>query len=377
MPADVIIGGQWGDEGKGKLVDLLAKDYSAVVRFSGGNNAGHTVINEYGKFKLHLIPSGILHSKVTCVIGNGCVIDPNILIEEIKNLKESGVAISSENLIISDKAHIILPHHIEKDLAQEKARADFKIGTTGRGIGPAYMDKVGRSGVRMESLHKWPKWSAKLGKYIKSTEKILRDILNNGENIMLEGAQGALLDIDHGSYPYVTSSNSTIGGALTGTGLIPADFRDILGVFKAYTTRVGEGPFPTEINQLDKIGKHLVEKGKEFGTTTGRERRCGWFDIESAKHSIMINGFNKIAIMKLDVLDGIEKLKVHMGDVSEGAPTSKYETITGWKESTFGITKYEDLPNNAKIYLKFLEESLNTKICIISTGPERDQTIHI
>ena len=377
MPADVIIGGQWGDEGKGKLVDLLAKDYSAVVRFSGGNNAGHTVINEYGKFKLHLIPSGILHPKVTCVIGNGCVIDPNILIEEIKNLKESGVNISPENLIISDKAHIILSHHIEKDLAQENARADFKIGTTGRGIGPAYMDKVGRSGVRMESLHQWPKWSAKLGKYIKSTEKILRDILNNGQNIMLEGAQGALLDIDHGSYPYVTSSNSTIGGALTGTGLIPADFRDILGVFKAYTTRVGEGPFPTEINQLDKVGKHLVEKGKEFGTTTGRERRCGWFDIESAKHSIMINGFNKIAIMKLDVLDGIEKLKVHMGVVNERASSSKYETITGWKESTFGITEYEDLPNNAKIYLKFLEESLNTKICIISTGPERDQTIRV
>lgn len=373
MPADVIIGGQWGDEGKGKIVDLLASKYSAVVRYSGGNNAGHTVINDQGEFKLHLIPSGILHPQVICVIGNGCVIDPDVLIKEIENLIKSGIDISPKNLVISHKAHIILPEHIKKDSEQEKVRADFKIGTTGRGIGPAYMDKAGRSGVRMEHISDWPQWSEKLGNHIGSSQELLRNILDKNKNILLEGAQGALLDIDHGSYPFVTSSNSTIGGAITGTGLVPSDIRDTIGIFKAYATRVGEGPFPSEITKTDTAAKHLLNKGNEFGTTTGRERRCGWFDIESARNSIMTNGFNKIAIMKLDVLDGIKEIKV----LKESTNNIKYDTLSGWKDSTYGVKNYYDLPENAKAYLSYLEKMLDIKISIISTGPERDQTIYI
>ena len=370
MPADVVIGGQWGDEGKGKVIDLLASKYSIVARFSGGNNAGHTVINKQGVFKLHLIPSGILHKNIICVIGNGCVVDPKVLIHEIDKLTSSGINVSPENLLISSKAHIIMPEHIQKDSDQEKARADSKIGTTGRGIGPAYMDKVSRNGKRMENLNEFPDFSSKLEKYIISTQEFLRNKLDENENILLEGAQGSLLDIDHGSYPFVTSSNSTIGGALTGTGLVPSDINNVIGIFKAYSTRVGEGPFPSEINKSDIAGKHLLEKGHEFGTTTGRERRCGWFDISSAKHSIMTNGFNKIAIMKLDVLDGLKEIKVLIDSIN-----NEYDVLPGWDNSTFGITKYEDLPRNAKSYLDYLEEKINVKIFMISTGPERDQTI--
>ena len=370
MPADVVIGGQWGDEGKGKIIDLLASKYSIVVRFSGGNNAGHTVINDQGKFKLHLIPSGILRKGVICVIGNGCVVDPLVLISEIEKLVNSGIEVTPKNLLISSKAHIILPEHILKDSEQEKARAKTKIGTTGRGIGPAYMDKVSRNGKRMEDINELPEFSNKLNKYIISTQEFLRKELDNNKNILLEGAQGSLLDIDHGSYPFVTSSNSTIGGALTGTGLIPSDINKTIGIFKAYSTRVGEGPFPSEIDKFDDIAKHLLEKGHEFGTTTGRERRCGWFDMESAKHSIMTNGFNKIAIMKLDVLDGLKEIKVLVED-------KNYNVLPGWSESTFGATTYNDLPVNAKNYLEYLEENLKIKIYMVSTGPERNQTIII
>ena len=367
MPADVVIGGQWGDEGKGKIVDLMASDYSTVARFSGGNNAGHTVINDLGKFKLHLIPSGILNNKILCIIGNGCVVDPTVLIGEIDNLAETGIKVTPENLIISNKAHMILPKHIKLDNKQEKEREDHKIGTTGRGIGPAYMDKVARNGFRMEEISKWPEWSNKLSEFVGDTQKLLRSKLDINENILLEGAQGALLDIDHGSYPFVTSSNSTIGGALTGTGLVPADIRDTIGIFKAYATRVGEGPFPTEISKTESVANHILEKGHEFGTTTGRERRCGWFDIDSAYYSIMTNGFNKIAIMKLDVLDGIKNVKV-MKD-------NKYITLPGWEQSTFGIDDYSKLPINAIKYIDFIEEELNVEVSIISTGPERKQTI--
>ena len=370
MPADVVIGGQWGDEGKGKIIDLLASKYSIVVRFSGGNNAGHTVINDQGKFKLHLIPSGILRKGVICVIGNGCVVDPLVLISEIEKLVNSGIEVTPKNLLISSKAHIILPEHILKDSEQEKARAKTKIGTTGRGIGPAYMDKVSRNGKRMEDINEFPEFSYKLKKYIISTQEFLRSELDNNKNILLEGAQGSLLDIDHGSYPFVTSSNSTIGGALTGTGLVPSDINNTIGIFKAYSTRVGEGPFPSEIDKFDDIAKHLLEKGHEFGTTTGRERRCGWFDMESAKHSIMTNGFNKIAIMKLDVLDGLKEIKVLVED-------KNYNVLPGWSESTFGATTYNDLPVNAKNYLEYLEENLKIKIYMVSTGPERNQTIII
>lgn len=367
MPADVVIGGQWGDEGKGKIVDLMASSYSAVARFSGGNNAGHTVINDLGEFKLHLIPSGILNSDITCIIGNGCVIDPKVLLYEIDKLKDVGIKVSPKNLMISDKAHIILPRHIEKDSEQEKARGDFKIGTTGRGIGPAYMDKVARSGHRMENIAEWPEWEEKLGGYITSTQKLLRDLLDKDENVLLEGAQGALLDIDHGSYPFVTSSNSTIGGALTGTGLVPSDIRDTIGIFKAYATRVGEGPFPSEIEKSNPVAKHLLEKGHEFGTTTGRERRCGWFDIDSANYSIMTNGFNRIAIMKLDVLDGIKNIKI--------LKNGDYISLPGWEQSTFGIDDYANLPENAIKYIEFIEKELNVEISVISTGPKRNQTI--
>jgi len=370
MPADVVIGGQWGDEGKGKIIDLLASKYSIVVRFSGGNNAGHTVINDQGEFKLHLIPSGILRKDVICVIGNGCVVDPKVLITEIEKLVNSGIEVTPKNLLISSKAHIILPEHILKDSEQEKARAKTKIGTTGRGIGPAYMDKVSRNGKRMEDINEFPEFSHKLKKYIISTQEFLRSELDNNKNILLEGAQGSLLDIDHGSYPFVTSSNSTIGGALTGTGLVPSDINETIGIFKAYSTRVGEGPFPSEINKFDAIAKHLLKKGHEFGTTTGRERRCGWFDMKSAKHSIMTNGFNKIAIMKLDVLDGLKEIKVLVED-------KNYNVLPGWSESTFGATTYNDLPVNAKNYLEYLEENLKIKIYMVSTGPERNQTIII
>jgi adenylosuccinate synthase len=421
MPADVIIGGQWGDEGKGKIVDLLAHNYSTVVRYSGGNNAGHTVINDKGTFKLHLIPSGILDPKIKCIIGNGCVIDPEALLEEINILKEAGISVN--NLMISDKAHLSLPYHIALDHHQEESRNDNKIGTTGRGIGPSYMDKISREGLRVGDLKntgtflkkiesklaiknsiitkiysgkeikfedindKIINWSNKLAQFIVQSELLLRDILDNSGNILLEGAQGALLDLDHGSYPYVTSSNSTVGGALTGTGLIPSDFRDIIGIFKAYTTRVGEGPFPTEAD--DKISDYIRQKGKEFGTTTGRARRCGWFDLVGAKHSILINGFKDIIIMKLDVLDGLKEIKIctsyslndeiltHLpndsGLFSEITPNYKY--MEGWKDSTFGVTKYNDLPKNAKKYLKFIEDSTGSKIKIISTGPEKHQTI--
>ena len=370
MPADVVIGGQWGDEGKGKIIDLLASKYSIVVRFSGGNNAGHTVINDQGKFKLHLIPSGILRKGVICVIGNGCVVDPLVLISEIEKLVNSGIEVTPKNLLISSKAHIILPEHILKDSEQEKARAKTKIGTTGRGIGPAYMDKVSRNGKRMEDINELPEFSNKLNKYIISTQEFLRKELDNNKNILLEGAQGSLLDIDHGSYPFVTSSNSTIGGALTGTGLVPSDINNTIGIFKAYSTRVGEGPFPSEIDKFDDIAKHLLEKGHEFGTTTGRERRCGWFDMQSARHSIMTNGFNKIAIMKLDVLDGLKEIKVLVED-------KNYNVLPGWSESTFGATSYNDLPVNAKNYLEYLEKNLKVKIYMVSTGPERNQTIII
>ena len=372
MPADVVIGGQWGDEGKGKVIDLLASKYSVVARFSGGNNAGHTVINDQGEFKLHLIPSGILHKDIVCVIGNGCVVDPKVLLHEIDKLIKSGIDVSPKNLLISSKAHIIMPKHIQKDSDQEKARANSKIGTTGRGIGPAYMDKVSRNGKRMEDINEFPEFSSKLKKYIFPTQEFLRNKLDENKNILLEGAQGSLLDIDHGSYPFVTSSNSTIGGALTGTGLVPSDIKNIIGIFKAYSTRVGEGPFPSEIDKSDLVAKHLLEKGHEFGTTTGRERRCGWFDVSSAKHSIMTNGFNKIAIMKLDVLDGLSEIKVLNNSIN-----NQYDVLPGWENSTFGITEYKDLPANAKKYLKYLEEKINVEISMISTGPERDQTIVI
>ena len=362
-----VVGSQWGDEGKGKIVDLMASDYSAVARFSGGNNAGHTVINDLGEFKLHLIPSGILNSKIKCVIGNGCVVDPVVLIEEMDNLIKTGVKVTPENLIISNKAHVILPKHIKLDNQQEKEREGLKIGTTGRGIGPAYMDKVARNGFRMEDISKWPEWSKKLTKFVGNTQKLLRSKLEEKENILLEGAQGALLDIDHGSYPFVTSSNSTIGGALTGTGLVPADIRNTIGIFKAYATRVGEGPFPSEIPKNESVADYILKKGHEFGTTTGRERRCGWFDLDSAHFSIMTNGFNKIAIMKLDVLDGIKEIKVLKND--------DYINLPGWDQSTFGINDYSKLPINAVKYIEFLEGELDVEISIISTGPERNQTI--
>ena len=367
MPADVVIGGQWGDEGKGKIVDLMASSYSAVARFSGGNNAGHTVINDLGEFKLHLIPSGILNSDITCIIGNGCVIDPSVLAEEMDNLIQSGIKVTPKNFVISDKAHIILPKHIELDNKQEKERESQKIGTTGRGIGPAYMDKVSRNGFRMEDISRWPEWSEKLSQFVGDTQKLLRLKLENNENILLEGAQGALLDIDHGSYPFVTSSNSTIGGAITGTGLVPADIKNTIGIFKAYATRVGEGPFPSEIPKSDSVGNHILEKGHEFGTTTGRERRCGWFDIDSANYSIMTNGFNKIAIMKLDVLDGIKNIKI--------LKNGDYISLPGWEQSTFGIDDYANLPENAVKYIEFIEKELNVEISVISTGPKRNQTI--
>ena len=418
----VVLGTQWGDEGKGKIVDLLTEQAAAVVRFQGGHNAGHTLVIDGKKTVLHLIPSGILRENVLCLIGNGVVLSPEALLKEMKQLEENGVPVK-ERLRLSPACPLILPYHIAIDQAREVARGAAKIGTTGRGIGPAYEDKVSRRGLRLGDLQDKEAFATKLAEILKYHNFVLENYYNaepvdfdtvladslamaeellplmmdvtaklhelrkQGANIMFEGAQGSLLDIDHGTYPYVTSSNTTAGGTSTGSGFGPLYLDYILGITKAYTTRVGGGPFPTELH--DDIGAGLAERGHEFGSTTGRARRCGWFDAVALNHAIQINSVSGICLTKLDVLDGMEEIKICVGykdaqgnDVYSLNGSEDYEKVTpvyesmpGWSESTLGAQTIEQLPQAAINYIKRLEELMETPIDIVSTGPDRVETV--
>ena len=418
----VVIGTQWGDEGKGKVVDLLTDKASAVVRFQGGHNAGHTLVIDGEKTVLHLIPSGILRENVMCLIGNGVVLSPSALFEELAMLEKAGVP-ARERLKISESCPLILPYHIALDQARERALGKKAIGTTGRGIGPAYEDKVSRRGLRLGELMDTAHFTERLREvmeyhnfalqhYFKASpvdyQQVLDEALTQGEqiapmvadipgelhrlrragsSIMFEGAQGALLDIDHGTYPYVTSSTTTAGGAASGSGVGPRHIDYVLGIVKAYTTRVGAGPFPTEL--FDDDGKHLGDKGHEFGATTGRQRRCGWLDAVSLKRSLDINSVTGICITKLDVLDGLETLKIAVnyrlnGETLDAPPAGAdlieqcepvYIEMPGWSESTVGTNSYDDLPAAARAYLDKIESVCETPIAIISTGPDRAETI--
>ncbi len=418
----VVIGTQWGDEGKGKVVDLLTDRASAVVRFQGGHNAGHTLVIDGEKTVLHLIPSGILRDQVDCLIGNGVVLAVDALLDEIDRLGAKGVPVEAR-LRISPACPLILPSHVALDKAREHAKGAQAIGTTGRGIGPAYEDKVARRALRVSDLFHRERFAAKLGEvldyhnfilqqYFKAPpvdfQSVLEDSLAKaerirpmvadvaqlleqhhraGDNVLFEGAQGALLDIDHGTYPFVTSSNTTAGGASTGTGLGPRYLDYVLGIVKAYTTRVGAGPFPTEL--FDEMGQHLARVGHEFGATTGRPRRCGWFDAVALRCSIRLNSVSGLCVTKLDVLDGLDTIRICVGyriggEVRELPPLTAehyadcepvYEDMPGWQESTIGISAYSDLPDNAKRYLERIEEIVQTPIDIISTGADRAETI--
>ncbi len=400
MSIDVIVGTQWGDEGKGKITDLLAEKKDLVIRYQGGNNAGHTVVVGEDVFKLHLIPSGILFPKTVCVIGNGVVVDPEVLLEEISSLQARGIKVTPENLKISSAAHIILPEHKERDKQQEQSRAEGqKIGTTGRGIGPAYVDKINRSGVRMEAFLRPEAFKDRLGALAALAPKIAPYVIDSvayistavkqRKKILLEGAQGTMLDVDHGTYPFVTSSNPTAGGACTGSGIGPTKIDRVLGVVKAYTTRVGEGPFPTELH--DATGELLRSEGKEYGTTTGRPRRCGWFDAVVVRHSVIVSGITDLVITKLDVLDKLPTIKMCTaytldGQNIEHLPSDLellkkcipvYEEMPGWTSSTAGIKNFKDLPVKAKKYLQRLEKEVGVKISFVSTGARRSETIRV
>ena len=413
MKADVIVGIQWGDEGKGKIVDMLAQKYDMVCRSQGGHNAGHTIWVDGVKYVLQLIPSGILNPKAINIIGNGVVVSPlNIL----KEMSQFGSLVG--RLYISDKAHLNLPFHALIDQAKERLKGEKAIGTTGKGIGPTFSEKVSRNGFRAEDLlnpsklcddileyfvqnraifdvldiktptktellNELEDYSSKLAPYITNTTNMVWKALEENKRVLLEGAQGTLLDIDHGTYPYVTSSSTVSGGACTGLGLNPKDIGDITGIVKAYCTRVGNGPFPTE--DFTHYGKTMGEVGKEFGAVTGRKRRCGWFDAVAVRYASRLNGCDKLALMKLDVLDGFDKIKVcvaynYNGERIDYMPSNMdnveaiYEEIDGW-DSVVGIRKYEDLPINAKKYIEKIEEITNVKVGIISTSPERDDTI--
>ncbi|MFC1480573.1 adenylosuccinate synthase, partial [Candidatus Omnitrophota bacterium] len=407
---------QWGDEGKGKVIDVLTENVQYVVRYQGGNNAGHTVVIGDKKYVLHLVPSGILHEGKICVIGHGVVIDPEALIEEIKFLREEGI-ICDGRLKISDKAHVIFPYHWKLDELREARRKKGKIGTTKKGIGPCYADKVARVGIRVADLfdeeyfkgeekntifkdlygfegfsvddifQKYWEYAEEIKEFVCDTTLLLNDALKRGESILFEGAQGTFLDVDYGTYPYVTSSNSTAGGACTGAGVGPSRIDRVLGVVKAYTTRVGEGPFPTEFGPdlMDKIR----EKGGEFGATTGRARRCGWFDSVLVKNSVDINGIDEVVITKLDVLDDLETIKIctaykYKGKLYHNIPgepgfldkcETVYEEHPGWQSDTSKILSYDDLPENARKYLERIKELIGTDIMLVSVGKSRRQTL--
>ena len=417
----IVIGAQWGDEGKGKITDLLSRSADVVVRSQGGVNAGHTVVVAGQTFKLHLIPSGILYPDTECIIGSGTVIDPEVVIEEMEQLKKLGV--KTDSLYISQTAHITMPYHRSIDRASEERRGNYKIGTTGRGIGPTYADKSERTGIRvldlmdskllheklewtinyknviLEKLYNLPpldseeviteylKYAEYLRPYVIDSSLKIYEAVKKKKNILFEGAQGTLLDLDHGTYPFVTSSNPIAGGACVGSGIGPTIIDRVIGVAKAYTTRVGEGPFPTELD--GEVGKLLCDRGAEFGTTTGRRRRCGWFDAVIGRYAVRINGLDCLAITKLDVLDTLEEIKVCVayeidGETCDHFPSNAshfadckpiYKTLPGWQQPTTECRSLEDLPQQALDYLKFLAELMEVPIAIISLGASRDQTI--
>ena len=418
-----IIGAQWGDEGKGKVVDLFTHETDIVVRFQGGNNAGHTLVVNGRKTILHLVPSGALHPDKLCVIGNGVVIDPEILIEEIHALKAQGHLASDDQLRISEQAHVIMPYHKAIDLARERLRGKGKIGTTGRGIGPAYEDKVARVGIRFvdlleedtfreklqrnieeknfylkailnekaldfDSIHeRYSGYREKLRHFVTNTGVLLDQKMRAGKRVLFEGAQGTLLDVDHGTYPYVTSSSTITGGACSGSGVGPQNIQQVIGISKAYTTRVGSGPFPTELDGPE--GETLRREGAEFGATTGRSRRCGWFDAVGVRHAVRMNGMTGIALTKLDVLSGFKKIPIcttyrYQGQSIDEFPASTkvmqkaepvYEEMEGWRAPLDDVRKFADLPNAAQNYVRRIEQVIGTEIILVSVGPGREQTI--
>jgi adenylosuccinate synthase len=423
MPAVAVIGGQWGDEGKGKVIDLLAEKANVVVRFSGGNNAGHTVINKFGEFRMHLIPSGIFYPGVVCLIGNGVVIDPAALLSEVEDLKKHSISV--KNLFVSDRAHLIMPYHILLDGLEEKARGKGAIGTTLKGVGPAFVDKTARMGIRVcdlldkatferrlsqvlehknslltrlydasplsldEVFQKYCQYAEQIAPFVRETDVILREALQKGEKVMLEGAQGSMLDLDFGTYPYVTSAS--VGGTslATGLGIGAMKIDGVVAVFKAYTTRVGGGPFPTEL--LDECGNTIRERAHEYGTTTGRPRRCGWFDGVVARYSTEVNGLTSAAITRFDILDTFSTIKVctayKVGSTMYNRPPSNlalfekcqpiYEELPGWQSPTSDIRSFKKLPPQAQAYVRKLEQLTGCPVSIISVGPAREQTIMV
>ncbi len=418
----VIVGTQWGDEGKGKIVDLLAEHAHLVVRFQGGNNAGHTMVVGGEQFICHLIPSGILQDK-TCIIGNGVVVDPAVLLEEIDNLQGRGINIAADRLLISERAHLIMPYHRSVDHAREQFKGDKKIGTTGRGIGPAYEDKATRRGIRFvdlldskvfaekvetildeknfylknylsadildpqEIIDQYQQYALRLASHVANVSIIINDAIKTGQHVMFEGAQGTHLDIDHGTYPYVTSSNTLAGNACCGAGVGPGQIDEVIGIVKAYTTRVGAGPFPSEL--FDDVGDQIQSVGAEFGATTGRRRRCGWLDTVILRNSVRLNGLTGLAITKLDVLDGLESVKIctgyeYQGEIIQDFPASLdvlaecqpvYETLPGWQKDISNVRKLEAFPTNVRNYLDRIAEITETELNIVSVGPDRNQTI--
>lgn len=422
MPVSVIIGSQWGDEGKGKIVDLLSADVDVVARYQGGANAGHTICWGDQTFVLHLVPSGIFHEHVSCVIGNGVVIDPVAVMEEVRMIKELGYQVEGR-LFISHNAHLIMPYHKKIEQAKEQAREGGAIGTTGRGIGPAYVDKFARTGIRVVDLldrdvlrtkltaaieeknallkavygaetldvdaivEEYVEFDRLIDPYVTDTTHFLNSQLADGKRVLAEGAQGSLLDVDFGTYPFVTSSHPTVGGACTGLGIPPTSVDRVIGIVKAYCTRVGNGPFVTELT--DETGERLRKVGHEFGATTGRPRRCGWLDLVALRYSCMINGLTELSITKLDVLSGLDEIKVcthyRVGDKEtirfpSDVPTLEratpvYETFEGWQEDITDVSDVNDLPDNARTYLRFVQQQVNVPIKSVSTGPKREQTI--
>ncbi|MBI2930585.1 MAG: adenylosuccinate synthase [Planctomycetes bacterium] len=417
-----VVGVQWGDEGKGKIVDLLSREADVVVRFQGGGNAGHTVVRDGEKFVLHLIPSGVLHRGTTCVIGNGVVIDLVQLLEEIRDLGRRGIRVGSRNLLVSERAHVVMPYHKQLDALSEKAAAS-KIGTTQRGIGPCYADKAARKGIRVADLYNPTFFKNRLGALVEEKNKVLgalygapgldadsiwmeyrryaeqieslvadttcyvNEAIDGGKRVLFEGAQGSLLDIDFGTYPYVTSSNSDACGISAGAGVPPKKVGRIVGVAKAYCTRVGEGPFPTELN--DELGKRIREIGHEYGATTGRPRRCGWFDLVASRHAVMINGIDELAITKLDVLDQLDEIKIGVAYELDGRRIDRipvdvdalarcrpvYETFPGWKKDTSKARRFDALPKAAQRYLRAIEGALGVRVAMVSVGTDRMKTI--
>jgi adenylosuccinate synthase len=423
----VVIGAQWGDEGKGKIVDLLAERFEIVSRYQGGHNAGHSVYVGERSFVLRLLPSGIVHANKVCVLGNGMVIDPKAFFEEADQLAAQGVLVTPERVLVSSRAHLILPYHRALDHTSEERLGNERVGTTLRGIGPAYEDKAGRRGIRVadalvpdvlrsriernledanriivayggkpldanQIFDETSVFAERLAPFIADTTHFLNKSAREGRTILIEGAQATLLDVDHGTYPFVTSSNTTAGGASTGTGLAPHRITGVLGIVRTYTTRVGEGPFPTEmLAGEEEMGQLIRERGREYGAVTGRPRRCGWFDAFATRYAADINGFNSVALTKLDVLDALDEIKVCTGYKINGKPCESfpavsqdlrrvepiYETLPGWKTSTEGITDINALPKAARSYIEFLSHEIGVEIGLVSTGPERGQTIII